>query len=355
MIGNGTVIPRDAEYIVSRAGGELVAVNVKSGDSVSKGQSLFEIDNEELLEDFGNKKIAVDEAKAALDAKASDIKTNELQLQRAVLEAESAYNTQNTEYMAYTDLQEKQKLPVPAIVFKQSEIRALQLKKTYELELTRLDRFRESMKTQLDQYKDRLELADNIFKRARARVDGLKIKAKSDGVIQDVDLKPGQRVEIGTSLALITNPHDIYVRLKLPAVQAGKIALGQKASITIGNDVRSGKVIRIDPNVKGTTIDVDIELADSANLRSNMFVSGKVVVQEIANTLFVEAPSNAIENGVSSFYRVAKDGAHLELVKVKTGLLSAGQIEVQSGLLAGDKILISESGKLGGAERIALH
>jgi len=352
VIGNGTVVPRDAEYILARVGGQLIEVNVKSGDSVSRGQVLFTIDNEELMEEFGNKKIVVAEAKAALEAQASAIKTSELQLRRSMLEAESAYNVQNAEFEAYRDLQENKSLPVPMILYKQSEIKAIQLKKIFDLEVEQLKSYRSSMKTELDQYKARLELAENIFARTRERVDGLKMKAKTNGVIQDVEFKPGQRVEVGTLLGLITNPNDVYVRLKLPAVQGRMLALGQKAIIRISSEDRTGKIVRIDPNVKGTTIDVDVDLSENANLRSNMFLSGKVVVQEVGDALFVDAPPNVVENGTSSIYRVTEDGEHLQLVKVKTGLLSAGQVQVQAGLNAGDRIVVSDTSKFDGAERV---
>lgn len=355
VVGNGTVVPRDIDYILPKTAGELVAVNVKSGDFVRKGDTLFVIENEELMVEFGSREIALAEAKAALDAKAFELETQTLQLQMAMLQAETAYRVQAEEHQTHEILMEKDDPPISLLEFRQSSIRTTQLKKIYDLELTRLSNFDASRKSQINQYELRVSLAENMFTRMRDRVEDLNLKASRDGVIQNVDLKPGQRVDVGAVIGLVSNPDEVYVRLKVSAVQGHRLEQGQAAVITVRGDDKSGKVVRIDPNVRGTTIDVDIELDQNARLQSDMFVSGKIIIEELEEALFVEAPSNTIENGISSFYRVSEDGAHVQLSKVETGLLSAGKVQIRSGLKAGDKIVVSGVGKFNGAERVALH
>lgn len=355
VVGNGTVVPRDVDYIVPKADGELVSVNVKSGDTVEKGQTLFVIENEELMVELGNREIALAEAKAALDSQIFELETQKLQLQMSMLRAKSDYNVQAEEYKAVKALIEKDNPPISWLKFRQAEIRAAQLQEVYELEKTRLNKFEDSLQSQLDQYKSRVSLAENMFSRTRDRVADLNLKAKRSGVVQDIDLKPGQRVEVGKVIGLVSNPDDVYVRLKVSAVQGHRLKLGQAALITIRGEEKEGRVVRVDPNVRGTTIDVDVELVEDAKLRGNMFVSGKVIIEELAEALFVEAPSSTIENGTSSFYKVSADGDYVQLVKVDTGSLSAGKIQIRNGLHAGDEIVVSDASKFNGAARIALH
>lgn len=357
LVGNGTVVPRGADYVMSKAGGELIEVNVESGDKVKKGQTLFVVENEELLLELGNREIALAEAQAVLKTKTFELETQKLQMKMAMLKAKSAYNIQEEEYQAYKILSEKDNHPpVSMLKFRQSEIMANELHNVYELEKVRLSNFESSMKSQLGQYEAQVKLAQNMFSRTSERVDGLSLKAKQDGIIQDIDLKVGQRVDIGTVIGLISNPDEVYVRLKVSAVQGHRLQQGQEAIVTIGGgEEKAGKVVRIDPNVKGTTIDVDIELADDAKLRSNMFVSGKIIIEEFDRATFVEAPSNVLENGTSSIYKVIDGGKHAQLVKAQTGLLSAGKVQIVSGLSVGDKIIISDTSKFNGAGNIALY
>ena len=46
VVGNGTVISRDAEYVLPKAAGEVTSVEVESGDLVKQGQTLFVFENE---------------------------------------------------------------------------------------------------------------------------------------------------------------------------------------------------------------------------------------------------------------------------------------------------------------------
>lgn len=354
-IGNGTVVPKNVDYIMPKINGELSVVNVRSGDSVVKDQILFVIENEELMTDYGNHEIALAEAKAALGAKTFDLETVKLELERTTLEAETAYEVQNAEYQAYKSLQARSSLPVARLIFEQSEIKVIQQEKIYKLELTRLKNFKASMNTQINQYESRVRSAENILSRTTSRVDSLRLKAKMNGVIQDVDLKQGQHVDVGTVIGIVSNLDQIYIRLSVSAVQANRIKLGQSAIITIRKEDKVGKVVRIDPNVKGTTIDVDVELDEDITLPSNMYVSGKIIIEELSDALFVDAPSGIVEDGVSYIYRLDENGQNIQLTKVETGLLSAGKVLIRGGLSSGDKIVISSTSHLNGVSQISLH
>lgn len=356
VVGNGTVISRDAEYVLPKAAGEVTSVEVESGDWVEEGQTLFVFENEELVEEYDTREIGLAEAKAALAAKAFELETQKLQLETAVLQAESAYRVKEEEYRAQKILMENENSPVSILDYRQTEIQTIQLRKIFELEQNRLNNFHDSMKVQLNQYEARLDLAEKMVARLRDRVDNLNLKAKKSGIIQDVDLKPGQRVEVGSVIGVISNPDDVYVRLKVSAVQGHRLKQGQNAVIDVSGVERHGKVVRIDPNVKGTTIDVDIELIEKeANLRSNMFLSGRIIVMEMASALFVEAPSNAIENGSSTMYVLNASGDQAILQKVETGYLSAGKIQVASGLNVGDRVVVSDTTRFRSADSVALR
>lgn len=356
VTGNGTIVPRNVDYIMPKASGELIGVNAKSGDTVEKGQTLFVIENEELIVEYQNQEIVLAEAKAALDSKSFELETQRLQLEMDVMTAKSAYMVQSEEYSAYLSLQEKPNSPISGVLFQQVKIREAQLKNIYELETIRLASFSKSMRRQLNQYEARVDLAENILLRVRNKVNDLNLKSRMNGIIQDVDLKLGQRVEVGTVIGMVSSPSEGFVRLKVSAVQGHRLALGQKALISLHNEERKGLVVRIDPNVKGTTIDVDIDLDDHSKLPINMFVSGKIVVEELENALYVDAPLNGtIENGTSSFYHVSTDNSFAQLTKVDTGFLSAGKIQIRSALSVGDKIVVSDTGKFSGVARVSLH
>ena len=233
VLGNGVVIPRNVDHVIPKEDGELASVNVASGDLVKKGQTLFVVENEQLSVDLGNKELALAEARAALASRAFELETQTMQLQMSMLRAESDYNVQAEEFNALKILAERDNPPISRLKYREAEIRSTQFKNVYMLEQMRLARFEDSKESQLDQYKSRVDVAKNMLDRTRRRFEDLKLRAKRDGVVQDVNLKPGQRVEAGKAIGLVFNPKDVYVRLKISAVQGHKLELGQRAIITV--------------------------------------------------------------------------------------------------------------------------
>lgn len=354
VIGNGTIVPREIDYIIPKSSGELESVNVKSGDRVKQGQVLFVIKNEELLVEHGSKEIALAEAKALMASTEFELHTKRLEIEKATLQAKSAYSIQEQEYLANKTLFETDNPPISKLKYRQSEIKTSELKEVYELEKIRLSNFDNSVESQLHRFQAQIDLAQNLFDRVNAKIDGLNLRARRDGVIQDVEVKPGQRVEIGAILGQVYDPNEIYVRLKVSATQGHRLKVDQEAEVNVNSEKLNGRVVRIDPNVKGTTIDADIELFDVESLRSNMFVSGKIIVEKVESTLFVDAPPNTLENGTASFYLVTEKGRYARRVKVATGFLSSGLIQIKEGLSAGDEVVISGSERFDGNLRVKL-
>lgn len=65
----GTVEPDDVVHVYAKASGDITAVNVKAGDTVTKGQVLFTIDTEQV----DTAKNSVDSAAVNLQKAQSDL------------------------------------------------------------------------------------------------------------------------------------------------------------------------------------------------------------------------------------------------------------------------------------------
>ena len=84
--------------------------------------------------------------------------------------------------------------------------------------------------------------------------------------------------------------------------------------------------------------------ADTVTLREVRRASEIAAVTELADspdTLLVERPVDARENGLSSVFIVDRDGV-LRRVAVGFGRASSALIQIVSGLSAGDRIVVSD-------------
>jgi len=89
-------------------------------------------------------------------------------------------------------------------------------------------------------------------------------------------------------------------------------------------------------------VELDLTGPLPANARPELTVEGKVHVKEINNALYVEQPNNVYNFKEKDIYRMSSDAQSAQLTTIKFGTLSGNQIEVISGAVLGDKLIVSD-------------
>jgi HlyD family secretion protein len=355
VAGSGRIMPLGVEWVVARMPGVVTKVHAEAGDAVKVGQLLVELSNTESDVQLAQKEARLMEAKAALSSKKFELLSQEMQFQSMVVQAKFSYETDKVAYEAYKELMESERSPISRLEFMKSQVAYEKQQELYQVAQGQFTNFKRIKEAQLAEYQSGVRLAEHERDQYMTRVKDLRIVATKDGFIQDFELKVGQPITAGQNLGKIVVPDALFVRLELPAIDAFKLAKGQSAKIQIGRQTVDGVVTRIDPNIKGTTIEVDVRLVETTpSARVDMFVNARVIVSKVENTLIVSRPSSAVENGISRVYRL--DGSsRATLVSVKTGSLSSTEMQVLEGLDVGDGIVISEVSGLNGNESIRIN
>jgi HlyD family secretion protein len=355
VAGSGRIMPLGVEWVVAKMPGVVTRVHAEAGDLVKAGQLLLELSNPESDVQLAQAEAKLMEARAMESSKRFELLSQEMQYQSMVVQAKSSYETDKVAYEAYQELFASEKSPISKLDFLKSRVAYERGQELYEVAQSQFRNFEKIKVAQLAEFSSGVRLAEHQRDEYQTRVKDLQIVATKDGAIQDFELKVGQPITAGQNIGKIVAPGALFVRLEMPAIDAYKIAKEQPARIQIGRDIVGGVVTRIDPNIKGTTIDVDVRLVDTApSARVDMFVNGRVIVAQIKNTLMVSRPSAAIENGLSKLYRL--DGSsRAELVSVRTGSLSSNEMQVIGGLASGDSIVVSEVNGLHGSDAIRIR
>lgn len=354
--GTGKIMPHNIEWVVPRTSGDVIQLAVIDGDQVKKGQLLLELNSDELRSSLAQVESRYAQAKANLATKAFDLNAQRTRYESDLIKTKFEYEEAVALFEAHKRLMAMPNPPISRIDYTKTEIAAKRMKSLVNVSEKILANFEQLETSQLAEAQARLDEITEERAQIKQRFEGLKIVASRDGVIQDLDLKVGQRVNEGNSIAKISDPQDIYAELKIPAYQALKLSQGQKAVIELHRKHYEGKVVRIDPNVKGTTIDVDIELTQTIpDARVDMYISGVIHVQNVGKTFFVERPANSVENGQASVYKLSADGDTAELIQVSMGAFSTSHVQIREGLQPGDEIVLSDLNEFDGAERLSLY
>jgi HlyD family secretion protein len=164
-------------------------------------------------------------------------------------------------------------------------------------------------------------------------------------VIQQVSLALGQQVQVGGSVVLIADQRSLFAELQVQENKVSDIALGQTVVVDTRSNKISGEVIRIDPAVNNGMVQIDVQLNSELpnDARPDLTVDGLIEVSNIADTLYVKRPVFAPRYSDAGLYKLINDKEFAQKQKVKLGQSSVNQIQILSGLVVGDEIIISDT------------
>jgi HlyD family secretion protein len=315
---------------------------------------LLELSNAEL------EQTAV-EAEMQLRAAEAELTNLRVQLQSQLLNQRAAAASVQADYsQARLQADVNQELAREGLIsdlqLKLSRVRAEELTTRHDLEQQRLAMNADAMRAQIETQQARIGQYQASYRIKRGQLDALHVRAGIAGVLQDVPVEVGQQVAPGANLARVADPARLKAEIKVPETQARDITLGQAAAVDTRHGVIAGRVVRIDPAVRGGTVAVDIALTGDLpkGARPDLSVDGTIEIVRLENALFVGRPAFVQEGSTIGLFRLEPDGAGAVRVPVRFGRGSVNTIEVLEGLRPGDRVILSDMSAWSGADRVQL-
>lgn len=200
---------------------------------------------------------------------------------------------------------------------------------------------------------------------ARARADAIRaaladriISAPFTGVLGFRHVSPGALVTPGTVITTLDDIRTIKLDFPIPESHLGQISVGDVVnahSTAFPDQTFEGRVSavdsRVDPLTRAITVRAEIANPD-ALLRPGMLLSVRLL-QARRTTLAVPEIAVVQVGTRALLYRI-RDDLTVEQVTVQLGARRSGQVEVTSGLGAGDRIVVDGTGKLRDGARVRL-
>lgn len=182
--------------------------------------------------------------------------------------------------------------------------------------------------------------AEQQLAAAQAAQALLRIEAPLSGTIAHVNVRPGEAVDLTTTLADITDLNRLVVAANIPSAQAGELKPGQTVQVLTEPPVTTSLSF-VSPSVDMTNDTVAVRAALPAGnvLRPGQFVRLRVVTAEHTNCLAAPVESVVTDaEGQNVIAVVTGDEAAQE--PVKTGLREGGLVEIERpGLKEGDTVV----------------
>lgn len=219
-------------------------------------------------------------------------------------------------------------------------------------DLERAQLARHQAQAQLSEAQSRLALVREQLGRTR-------IIAPFDGVVSERQVNAGDVVQAGSPLLTVVDPRSLELEASVPAEYAGRIEAGTPVDFHLPGDTEhtfSGKIERINPAVDPSTGQVRIYVTIpnvEQSLLVGLFAQGRVAT-EVRDALALPLEAVDLRTTPPSVLRVRDD--RLERVSVTPGLRDevAQQLEVRSGLQAGDMVVLGSARDLAEGTRVQM-
>src|SRR5262245_25453864 len=254
--GTGVLVPDDIRWITALTDGRVERVPSRPGTTVTPDTVLLELSNPQTEQAALQADLDLKAAKAQYDVLKADLE-KDLLAQRAaaaVVDADAAQSLMDAEA---NDAMAKEGL-ISAIIAKQTRLKADLNAERKKLEHSRLANTEQSFAARLEVQRAEVERRQTMAMLRRNEALGLKVRAGMAGVLQEVPVDVGQRINTGTNLARVADPSRLRAQVQIPETQIKDVAVSQPAEIDTRTGIIHGHVIRMDPAAKNGTVIVDI-------------------------------------------------------------------------------------------------
>lgn len=353
--GSGTLVPERVQFVAALTAGRVESVHFEPGDWVAAEDVIVVLSNPDVELQVLQAEQQWTAAQANLVSLRQTLGSSLLAQEAAVASAEAEHLDAQRQADAYAELVGDSY--VSDNEYRGALERAEAAATRRRTEQARLDLMNETIEEQLAVQRDQIVRLGNIYRYQRERAEAMEVKAGAEGVLQDFDLEVGQWVQEGTTLARVAKPERLKAELRIPQTQARDVQVGQPALIDTRTDTIPGRVRRVDPNVQGGSVLVEVTLAGDlpTGSRPDLNVDGTIQLERLDDVLHVGRPVYGQSHATVSLFRVVAGSDAAERVTVQLGRASVNEIEIVEGLAEGDVVVLSDMSRYDDVDRVRIR
>jgi HlyD family secretion protein len=348
------VVPRDTIYIDAVDGGRVERVLVEPGDRVQEGQPLIELSNTNLA-------LSVIQQEAQLNQAISQLQQNEIALEQSKLANERALaeidyglvrlgrSAARRENLMARGAESAEQRDIGA-----DELAYYQHLKPIQTESTqRQSNLRERL---LPDIHRQLGILRGNLDVVHGTLDGLVIRAPVSGLVTAIDLKVGENRSPGQRLAEVTPPTGMKLSADIDEFYLGRVRVGQQANVDLNGKPTAIRVQRVHPQVRDGRFTVDFAFAGAnpPNLVAGEAAQGRLQLGDDSPAKVLSVGPFLERTGGDWVFVMMPGGRAAERRRIKVGRRTTEQLEIVSGLAAGEQVITSDYTSLEKADRVVL-
>ena len=192
------------------------------------------------------------------------------------------------------------------------------------------------------------EASDKKRARSAARTRNLVVRAPVAGQLSFLAVTLGQQVGAGTKVGEIKIMKQFKIKASLNEFYIDRIANGQPASVRYQEKTYPMRISQVVPEVKEKKFDCSLVFTGEMpeNIRIGKSYRVQIELGSKERTLVIPRGDFLSTTGGLWIYKLDADGSRAVKTEIETGRQNPQQIEILSGLKAGDRVIIGDYDKL---------
>lgn len=285
--------------------GRVTSIHFREGEAVEEGQVLVRMDQNELEAQVEAARATVESARAEMDNLQRQLERNEALLEQGAISQQ-----------AYDDLE-----------------------------------------TQLNTARARLQEGRANLQVAEQRLEDATLRAPFSGRTGSRTFDVGDYVRVGDELFTLIDDDPMEIGFSVPERYLGSLQPGSPVELTVrsmpGRTFR-GELDFISPYVDPANRSVELKARvpnPEAELRAGQFADVRLQLEQRPAVLVPEAAVVPRQGGSVVF---VVEGGRTSRVSVETGARRRGEVEIVSGVAAGDTVVVAGQQNVGDGTRVAV-
>lgn len=351
-----TVEPERTVYLDAIEGGRVEAVFVEEGAVVAVGDPIVELSNTSLQLDVIAREAEVSEQLNNLRNTQLAIEQNRLSLKRDLIEIDYQIIRLTRLVRRYEELEGRQFISKNEYDNSRDELEYWENRRVVTRESQEQD---EKIRlVQIEQLDSSVKQLEKNLSLARGNLDDLLIRAPRAGKLTSMNAEIGESKSRGQRLGQIDDIDKFKASAMVNEFYLNRVQLGQKALLTIDGDDYELEVSKVYPEVQSAQFEVDLRFVDSApkDIRRGQTLQLRLVLGDTTEsaTLLASGPFFNDTGGAWVFVLDA-DGKVARRRSVQFGRRNPNNIEVDAGLVAGDRVIVSSYASFIEVERLFIE
>ncbi|MDH6314233.1 RND family efflux transporter MFP subunit [Parabacteroides sp. PFB2-10] len=350
----GVVQPILTIKINTREAGSVERIVAEEGMMLAQGDTILILNNPELIRSIEDQEDEWEKQLISFQEKELEMEQKSISLQQQVLQTtyelhrlSKSFALDEEEYNM--GVKSKAQLDV-----QRDEYEFKTRSTALQLEGLRHDSVATSLRSDL--MKNDLERERKKYLRARERMQQLIVRAPIAGQLSFVKVTPGQQVQSTESIAEIKVLDQFKMHASLSEYYIDRIMTGLPATIAWQGRKYPLRITKVVPEVKDRNFDIDLVFTDEMpeNVRIGKSFRVQIELGQPEDALVIPRGDFFQNTGGQWIYKVNESGTKAIRVPISIGRQNPQQYEVTSGLLPGDKVIVTGYSTFGDAQELIL-